>query len=80
MIRLSRLLTAAALTATLAGCAASEPVFTGLPPVQVTASGETAPVGTGKADAADDPANWLDPANPNRALIVATDKKAGLHV
>jgi len=80
MIRLSRLLTTAALTATLAGCAASEPVFTGLPPVQVTASGETAPVGTGKADAADDPAIWIDPANPNRALIVATDKKAGLHV
>ena len=46
----------------------------------VTASGETAPVGTGRADAADDPAIWVDPANPGRALIVATDKKAGLHV
>ena len=80
MIRTSRLFALSALAASLAGCAASEPVFTGLPPVQVTASGETAPVGTGKADAADDPAIWIDPANPNRALIVATDKKAGLHV
>lgn len=66
----------------LAACATGDakPLITGLPPVQVAAGGETAPVGTGKADAADDPAIWIDPANPNRALIVATDKKAGLHV
>ncbi|HWV61639.1 MAG TPA: phytase, partial [Sphingopyxis sp.] len=56
------------------------PMISGLPPVQVTASGETQPVGTNRADAADDPAIWVDPANPNRALIIATDKKAGLHV
>lgn len=80
MNRTSRLLAAAALAATLAGCAAREPVIFGLPPVQVAATGETAPVGTGRADAADDPAVWVDPANPNRALIVATDKKAGLHI
>ncbi len=80
MNRISTLLATATLAATVAGCAASEPIFTGLPPVQVTASGETEPVGTGKADAADDPAIWIDPANPDRALIVATDKKAGLHV
>ncbi|MBA3941872.1 MAG: 3-phytase [Sphingopyxis sp.] len=66
----------------LAACAAggAKPVIAGLPPVQVAASGETDPVGTGRADAADDPAIWIDPANPNRALIVATDKKAGVHV
>lgn len=66
----------------LAACAASEakPAIAGLPPAQVTASGETDPVGTGRADAADDPAIWVDPANPNRALIIATDKKAGVHV
>ncbi|MBB6426785.1 phytase [Sphingopyxis sp. JAI128] len=80
MIRITKLLAAAALATGLAGCAANEPVIRGLPPVQVTASGETQPVGTGRADAADDPAIWIDPANPNRALIVATDKKAGLHV
>lgn len=75
-----KLLTSLAFASALGGCAASAPVITGLPPVQVTASGETAPVGTGRADAADDPAIWIDPANPDRALIVATDKKAGLHV
>jgi 3-phytase len=66
----------------LAGCAAQkpEPVIHGLPPAAVTASGETDPVGTGRADAADDPAIWVDPARPNRALIIATDKKAGIHV
>jgi len=66
--------------ALLGGCAPAEPVITGLPPAPVTASGETQPVGTSKADAADDPAIWVDPANPDRALIIATDKKAGLHV
>jgi 3-phytase len=70
-----------ALASALAGCATTaEPVINGLPPAPVTASGETAPVGTGRADAADDPAIWVDPANPNRALIIATDKKAGIHV
>lgn len=78
--RRAKLLTSFAFASLLAGCAASGPVITGLPPVQVTASGETQPVGTSRADAADDPAIWVDPANPTRALIVATDKKAGLHV
>lgn len=66
----------------IAACAAGQakPVITGLPPVAVTASGETAPVGTGHADAADDPAIWVDPANPNHVLVIATDKKAGIHV
>ncbi|WP_374524539.1 phytase [Sphingopyxis sp.] len=66
----------------LAACVAGteKPVIAGLPPASVTASGETDPVGTGKADAADDPAIWVDPANPSRALIVATDKKAGVHL
>ncbi|BBB14183.1 phytase [Sphingopyxis sp. FD7] len=79
-IRQAKPLTSFAFASLLAGCAASGPVITGLPPVQVTASGETQPVGTGRADAADDPAVWVDPANPGRALIIATDKKAGLHV
>lgn len=77
-----KLLTSLAFACTTAGCAAgqAEPVIAGLPPVAVTASGETAPVGTGRADAADDPAIWVDPENPHRALIIATDKKAGIHV
>lgn len=80
-VRTSKLLTSLAFASLLSGCAGqAAPVITGLPPVAVTASGETAPVGTGRADAADDPAIWVDPANPGRALIIATDKKAGLHV
>ena len=65
----------------LAGCATtSEPQFKGLPPVSVHATGETVPVGTNNADAADDPAIWRNAANPAASLIVATDKKAGLYV
>lgn len=48
--------------------------------VTVTASAETAPVGTANDDAADDPAIWRNPAAPARSLIVGTDKKAGLYV
>lgn len=80
MTKTVKLFATLSLATALAGCAAKEPVFFGLPPVPVTASGETDPVGTGRADAADDPAIWVDPANPNRALIIATDKKAGIHV
>jgi len=65
----------------LAGCAgmqtAPRPYY---PAVDVQATGETAPVGTGKADAADDPAIWRNAANPAASLIVGTDKKAGLYV
>lgn len=80
MKRMGRWLAVSTLAIVSAGCTAGGPVLTGLPPVQLAATGETEPVGTGQADAADDPAIWIDPANPNRALIVATDKKAGLHV
>jgi 3-phytase len=48
--------------------------------VAIPARGQTAPVGTVADDAADDPAIWRDPRNPERSLIVGTDKKAGLHV
>jgi 3-phytase len=47
---------------------------------EVTARGETAPVGTVNADAADDPAIWRNARQPSKSLIVATDKKAGLYV
>jgi 3-phytase len=40
---------------------------------------ETTPVPSAD-DAADDPAVWVDPADPARSLIVATDKKAGLEL
>lgn len=50
------------------------------PAVNVTARGETTPVGTTNADAADDPAIWRNSANPAASLIVGTDKKAGVYV
>lgn len=46
----------------------------------VAASAETQAVGTENADAADDPAIWVDPADSSRVLIFGTDKKAGLYV
>ena len=69
-----------ALALALAACSGKPPA--GEAPVifEVTAAGETAPVGTGNADAADDPAIWRDAENPENSLIVATDKKAGLYV
>ncbi|HYG26125.1 MAG TPA: phytase [Caulobacteraceae bacterium] len=46
----------------------------------VPAAGETVSVATSAADAADDPEIWADPADPSRAVIFGTDKKAGLYV
>lgn len=40
---------------------------------------ETVPVGTQNADAADDPAIWVDPNDASRAVVFGTDKKAGLY-
>jgi 3-phytase len=72
---------------TLPACTATEvevPVAVRIanaaPAVTVTARGETTPVGTPNADAADDPAIWRNAANPLQSLIVGTDKKAGLYV
>ena len=70
---------AAACALLLAGCATTPPVIL-QPASPVVAVGETEPVGSANADAADDPAIWHNVANPDGSLIVATDKKAGLHV
>jgi 3-phytase len=40
---------------------------------------ETAPVETG-GDAADDPAIWIDPADPAQSVIIGTQKQSGLYV
>ena len=45
----------------------------------VSPSVETAPVPS-RGDAADDPAIWIHPDAPERSLIVATDKRAGIVV
>jgi 3-phytase len=49
--------------------------------VSTPAAAETEAVASAAdADAADDPEIWADPADPRRAVIVGTDKKAGLYV
>nr|WP_221240417.1 phytase [Sphingobium boeckii] len=70
---------------TVTACATAEvPIETRIanatPAVSVTARGETVPVGTSNADAADDPAIWRNAADPAASLIIGTDKKAGLYV
>lgn len=70
----------------LAGCALLDPeafsdsrrmtLGTGTP---VPAAAETVAVGTTRADAADDPEIWVDPNDPSRAVILGTDKQAGLY-
>lgn len=67
-------------TILLAALAALPAAAAGAGTVTVTARGETAPVGTAEADAADDPAIWRNPADPARSLVIGTDKKAGLYV
>lgn len=71
--------------ALLVGCASTEipverRIAASTPAAAVAARGETAPVGTTNADAADDPAVWRNAAAPAASLIVGTDKKAGLYV
>lgn len=66
---------AAPLMLMLAACA---PRPQTLPVVQ--AAVETAPVDTVNADAADDPAIWIDDGDPAASLILGTDKKAGLYL
>ncbi|MFO7828891.1 MAG: phytase, partial [Bacteroidales bacterium] len=47
----------------------------------ITADLETEPVHAPKGiDAADDPAIWINKENPEKSLILGTNKKAGLHV
>jgi 3-phytase len=46
---------------------------------EVPAVRETTAVASAR-DAADDPAIWVNPADPAKSLIVATDKQAGLYV
>ncbi|AUW58803.1 3-phytase [Sphingobium sp. SCG-1] len=46
----------------------------------VQARGETVPVGTANADAADDPAIWRNRSDPSASLVLGTDKQAGIYV
>jgi 3-phytase len=80
-MRIGKLLTASLLPLAGAGCATLPPPSATAPvTVTVVATAETQAVGTANADAADDPAIWRNRRDPAASLIVATDKKAGLHV
>lgn len=63
-------------TLLLAACAGAPP-FEPLP--EAPASRETEAVGS-PDDAADDPAIWIDAAEPRNSVILGTDKQAGLYV
>src|SRR6056297_884266 len=49
--------------------------------INLTADDETEPVKAEKGvDAADDPAIWINKSNPEKSLILGTNKESGLHV
>src|SRR5436309_3132530 len=45
----------------------------------VTADGETVPIGT-SGDSADDPAIWVNPADPSLSTVIGNDKGDALEV
>lgn len=47
--------------------------------VDVSADAETVPV-TSSGDSADDPAIWVNPANPSQSLVIGNDKGTALEV
>jgi 3-phytase len=73
-------LTLAVLLSSCASFESDAPKMTVGAGTPVPVSGETVPVATRGEDAADDPEIWADPADPSRALILGTDKNAGLYV
>ncbi len=51
------------------------------PPLpEIAARSETAPPTTREGDRADDPAIWRNPDDPEKSLILSTDKKAGIAI
>jgi 3-phytase len=71
-----------AMSILLAGCAEEDK--TKRPPPKDPAAAVTATVETvamkNEGDAADDPAIWIDAADPSRSVIIGTNKKAGLAI
>ncbi|MCA8899718.1 MAG: phytase [Hyphomonas sp.] len=63
----------------LAACATSAPVEYAGPIALVKPVNETAPM-AGEGDRADDPALWVNAADPASSLILATNKDEGLYV
>jgi 3-phytase len=68
-----------ALAATLGVVTSTRAALAAPAPRAVQALLETPPVSS-SGDAADDPAIWVDSRDPERSVVIATDKKAGLYV
>ena len=73
--RTQYLLLALLAAAPLCGCRTATPIHA----FHVPAAGETAPVANA-GDAADDPAVWVHPTDPDQSRIIGTNKKGGLGV
>ncbi|MDQ3625125.1 MAG: phytase [Verrucomicrobiota bacterium] len=58
---------------------AAGPADTDVPIARPEAKVETVPVPSPE-DAADDPAIWIHPTNPEKSLLIDTDKQDALHV
>jgi 3-phytase len=76
----------AVVSSVLVSCAGFDPEAVSDSPKMIVGVGapvpaalETEAVVTRNADAADDPEIWVDPRDPNRAVIFGTDKQAGLY-
>ncbi|MBT5241001.1 MAG: phytase [Rhodospirillaceae bacterium] len=79
-LKISHLVSVALFAATFAACSDDEgPAPVPSDTVSVTPTAETVPV-KGNKDAADDPAIWVNPDDPEQSLIIGTDKKNGLVV
>jgi 3-phytase len=63
----------------LSGCAGTVPMVGRVNVTRVAATVETAPI-PHEGDAADDPAIWVNPADPALSTIIGTDKLGGLAV
>ena len=67
-----------ALTCAALVLATAQPAYSARPtPVSIPSGDETAPVAH-SGDAADDPAIWVDQADPARSLVIGNDKKGAL--
>jgi 3-phytase len=72
-------LSCAIIVSLLTGCAGAAPSAGREQTASVAASVETEPM-PHEGDAADDPAIWVNPADPARSTIIGTDKLGGLAV
>lgn len=79
MISAARIFFLSLLSFVFVACALDEPAPPPPNVAVITPIAETDPVNSGN-DAADDPAIWINKANPADSLVLGTDKQAGIEV